>query len=246
MYFLLSGEGRGDIGECTLSQSSCDRTGFSEGPMTIIIDQLVEEFQGYEMSHLDVEKVSFVSETYLASHKAAPKRKGMFLKGKKKPSETKYFYENARALAIAAKAKASEINDKVIAVLFRDSDGTASADRGYWSDKRQSMIEGFKDEQFDFGVPMVPKPKSEAWLLCATKHNPYQHCQLLEYAPGNDGSTRPSLKKNLSESLKGKSSKEDINALLQERSIDVGRIDMPSFNAFKGDLKRAVDLAVAT
>ncbi|MEP3348523.1 MAG: hypothetical protein ABJN96_01085 [Marinomonas sp.] len=242
MHLLLSGEGAGDIGVCDPSLPTCDRMGLSEGPMAIIVDQLVELFQGYEMSHLEYEKVSFVSKTYLVENKASPKSKGMSLPGKKKPVETKYFYENARSLAIAAKVKCDEINDKVVAVLFRDSDGTASAGRGFWSDKRKSMIEGFKAEQFEFGVAMVPKPKSEAWLLCATEKG-YQHCQLLENEPGNDGSNRLSLKSQLEKSLRGKSSKEDINALLRDLSIDVNLINMPSFNIFKEDLRDAVNLA---
>ncbi len=55
----------------------------------------------------------------------------------------------------------------VIAVLFRDSDGTASSGRGLWEDKRKSIEDGFGEAGFDYGVPMIPKPKSEAWLLCA-------------------------------------------------------------------------------
>lgn len=166
----------------------------------------------------------------------------MSLKGKKKPAETKYYFENARALANAAKTKSTEIDDKVVAILFRDADGTASANRGNWDNKRQSMIEGFKAEYFEYGVAMVPKPKSEAWLLCATKDNPYQHCSVLEDEPGNDDSHRPSLKDKLSNVLNGKSDKNSLNQLVIDRIIDIEKIDMHSFNIFKNDLKKAIDL----
>ena len=104
------------------------------------------------------------------------------------------------------------------------------------------MIAGFKAEGCDLGVAMMPKPKSEAWLLCATKENPYQHCQALENESGNDKSENP-LKKQLSVSLQGNSGTQHVNQLLHDKSIDLGYIDMASFDAFKSDLKRAVELA---
>jgi hypothetical protein len=245
MYLLLSGEGAGDIGVCNHSAEDCNRSNFNEGPMTLIIDQFVETVLGYEMSHLDTQRVSYVSEAYLAANKLPSIKKSMSLKGKKKPPETKYYFENARALAYTAKAKSIEIDDTVVAVLFRDSDGTASAGRGNWANKRNSMIEGFKAETFEFGVPMIPNPKSEAWLLCATKSNPYQHCAALENESGNDNSGRPSLKKQLSSSLDGNSSRENVNVLVENKNIDIQQIDMPSLNTFKIDLKNALELAVS-
>ena len=245
MYLLLSGEGSGDIGICNPSADSCDRPGFAEGPMAVMVDQLIEVFQGFEMSHLETERVSYVSESYLSDNKLPPRRKAMAFRGKKRPPETKYYFENARALAAAAKAKAEVVSDRVIAVLFRDADGTASAGRGNWTDKRESMIQGFQAEEFEFGVPMVPKPKSEAWLLCATKTNPYQHCAALEDESGNDKAGRVPLKDQLSASLNGDSGTENLNGLVNDRQIDVVQIDMPSFNVFKTDLERVVRLASA-
>lgn len=243
MYLLLSGEGPGDIGICYPTSDFCDGTGFSEGPMAIMVDQLVEVFQGFEMSHLETERVSYVSKSYLKDNKLPTLRKAMSLKGKKTPAETKYYFENARVLASAAKAKSEEVSDQVVAILFRDSDGTASAGRGNWDDKRKSMIEGFKAERYELGVAMVPKPKSEAWLLCATKESPYQHCAALEAESGNDRSGRVPLKDQLSASLDGAAGTGNLNQLVIKNQIDVDRIDMPSFNIFKEDLKKAVNKA---
>lgn len=242
MYLLLSGEGSGDIGACELSVSSCDREGFKEGPMAIMVDQLVEFFQGYELSHLDAKCVGFVSEAYLAENKLPAKRRAMHLRGKRKSPEVQYYYENSRALASTAKAKSEELGDSVVAVLFRDSDGTASAGRGDWRDKRNSMIKGFKEEGYELGVAMMPKPKSEAWLLCATKDNSYQHCESLEQESGNDKSQNP-LKAQLADSLGGSSSIDELNQLILDRQIDASKINMPSFEAFKEDLKSAVTAA---
>lgn len=239
MYLLLSGEGPGDIGICNPASDSCDTATFKLGPMTLMVDQLVESFLGYDFSHIETSRVSYVNEYYLANNKQKPVKKQISLRGKKKPVETKYFYENARALAAAAKAKAKEVEDKVVAVLFRDADGTASAGRGNWKDKRDSMIKGFTAENFELGVPMVPKPKSEVWLLCAVKDNPYQACDKLEDESGNDDAKNP-LKDQLNEALDEASSTTGINNLVSDGSINVHRIDMSSFNQFKQDLEAAV------
>ena len=242
MYLLLSGEGPSDIGVCR-SSAVCDRADFQEGPMAIIVDQLIELNQGFEMSHLGCELVSYVSESYLAENKQPPQRKAMSLKGKKKPAETKYFFENARALAAIAKHKAIEVNDNVIAVLFRDADGTSSAGRGNWNDKRNSVIAGFNVGDYELGVAMIPNPKSEAWLLCATKQNPYQHCDCLEDESGNDKGKSP-LKEQLVKSLVGKTSSFDMAQLINNKQIAITRIDMLSFNIFKSDLEKVVKMAM--
>lgn len=243
MYLLLSGEGPGDIGMCYPAAGSCNMDTFQPGPMSWMIDQLVESFLGYEYSHIECSRAGYVSESYLADNKPKRLKKSMSLRGKKTPPEFKYYYENARALAIAAKAIADEINDSVIAVLFRDSDGTASAGRGNWRDKRNSMIKGFDAEGYEFGVPMVPRPKSEAWLLCAVKERPYQHCDNLEDESGNDNAANP-LKAQLSVALGGNVSTADIIFKVKRGDIDVHRIAMPSFSRFTEDLERAVNAVI--
>jgi hypothetical protein len=101
------------------------------------------------------------------------------------------------------------------------------------------MIKGFDDESFEQDVAMMPNPKSEAWLMCAVKENPYQHCHKLEYESGNDKSVNP-LKKQLSEVLDGKASTAEINGLLHDGIIEANKIDMPSYNQFKHDLETVV------
>jgi hypothetical protein len=241
MYLLLSGEGATDIGVCNAALSYCDADMFSAGPMALVVDKLVEKTLGYDFSHIDTERVTYVSESYLAEHKSKPLKKSMTLPGKKRSTETKYYYENARALAIKAKSLSDEKEDHVVAVLFRDSDGTASAGRGDWDKKRESMLRGFEAENFHFGIPMIPKPKSEAWLLCATKDNPYQHCSLLENESGNDR-VENSLKSQLSDSLKGDVSLANLIALVQTDMINISRISMPSFDAFVEKLSEIVTL----
>lgn len=243
MYVLFSGEGPSDLGQCELGLDRCEVEYFQPGPMSWVVDHLVESFQGFEFSHVESGCVGFVSESYLAANKAEPTQKAR-LPGKKKPPETQYYFENARALAIAAQRKSEEISgDNVIAVLFRDSDGTASAGRGDWANKRKSILAGFAEVNYEYGVAMLPKPKSEAWLLCAVKDNPYQHCHLLEDESGNDRSPN-SLKVQLSAVLHSNDSAQQLNDMIKNHEIDVHQIDMPSFNAFKDNLKEVVKSAL--
>jgi len=241
MYLLLSGEGKSDMGVCYPAQEQCVADQFKAGAMAVIVDQLVELSQGFEFSHLENERVGFVSENCLANNKLGSIKKTKSAKGpgKKRAKETLYYFNNARVLADLAKKKAIDIDDKVVAVLFRDSDGTASAGRGDWKTKRESMIQGFAAEEFEFGVPMIPKPKSEAWLICAVKDKPYQDCYQLEDRTGNDDGELP-LKEELSNILEGNDSVIDINQMLQDKIIDIERINMPSFTEFRKVLESAV------
>jgi hypothetical protein len=140
-------------------------------------------------------------------------------------------------LAYIAKGKSKELNDDVVAILFRDTDGKASAGRGEWKYKRKSMLDGFKEEGFSRGVPMIPKPKSEAWLICAWKNQPYQNCEALEDRSGNDDSPN-SLKRELRELL------EEVNAVLLcekvEEAFDIDQIEMSSFMAFRERLEEVI------
>jgi len=147
-------------------------------------------------------------------------------------SSTGYFEKNARALAVKAKELAVELKDEVTSILFRDADGTVSRVRGLYEAKRDSMLRGFEMEGYSSGVPMIPKPKSEAWLLCAVKQHPYNHCAALENESGNDNSPNP-LKGQLDHALGHHAGATELAEMVRDRKIDVNRIDMPSLEDFK-------------
>ena len=235
MYFLLSGEGPTDMGFCADNMTACEGNRYQQGPMAIIVSQIVE--QRLKFSCMNTINYGYVSKSALVQKASGFKhqKKSLRLPGKKKPKETSYFYRNARALALCAKDKEAELNDKVITVLFRDSDGTASADRGLWLNKWDSIVQGFSDEGFERGVPMIPKPKSEAWIICSVKQNPYQDCSALERRSGNDKSPN-SLKGELAEILGNLPPRELLCKMVEEGTIDFNRIDMPSFISFKNAL----------
>lgn len=239
MYFLLSGEGPTDIGAGKRQTDICHGDDFLPGPMAVFVDRLV--FDKLKYSILE-SGCGFVAEE-IVSKTAKGKENGSKyptkLSGKKSGKETSYFFKNAYALGIIAGKYATQLHTEVIAVLFRDCDGTASAGRGEWSKKWQSMIDGFESAHFTGGVPMIPKPKSEAWLLCAMKDNPYQNCEILEDRSGNDRSPN-NLKAELSLYVNGDISRETLVAEAQK--FDLDKLKMRSFNEFRG---RLVELNVA-
>lgn len=231
MLILVSGEGSTDMGVCaTPVQQPCARPDFLPGPMAWIVDRLAERIMGY--SFFDYESIRFISETNVA--RTAKKLRPVTLPGPRRLKETAYFERTARALAKVAQALAETSQDQVVGVLFRDADGTQSAERGEWQAKWYSMLRGFEMENFALGVPMVPKPKSEAWLLCALKPNqPYQHCKKLEKESGNDHSKNP-LKSQLEKALGYQATREDLADKIADGTVDVFRIlDMPSFSVFR-------------
>jgi hypothetical protein len=220
MILLVSGEGKSDIGTMDFSQ-------FIPGPMTYMADQWIERKFGYSL--IESKAVRFIAKPELSE--IAKSFKKTSKTGKKSKKETRYFYQNARALSHKANKLNEEEQTDIIAILFRDADGTASADRGEWGVKHQSILKGFEKEGYQNGVPMLPKPKSEAWILCALK-NKYLNCSGLENSSGNDKS--PNALKTQLEAMHGHfPSAEELSDWVKDGIIDINQIDMPSLNAFK-------------
>lgn len=234
MFFLLSGEGPTDLGQCCQGKDICIGVDYQHGPLAIFVDRLVMRRHRY--SPLESGHIGFVSKSVHAKRVSEVKRsKSVSLPGSKRDKETLYFYNNARLLAKIAIEREKELRDTVIAILFRDSDGTASADRGLWRNQYEAIIAGFLTEKFSRGVAMLPKPKSEAWILCAVK-NGYLHCHGLEERSGNDHSPN-SLKAEL-ESLLGQPATSTVLCeMIDDGKIDCLRLDMPSFSTFRKDLE---------
>ena len=224
MFLVLSGEGPSDIG------IQNDKI----GPMTKLIEQWISRRSGYSL--IECQQYTIFTEERLAETAKTIKS----FSGKKKNKETGYFFKNARALALLAKEESRQNNNiPVIAILFRDADGTVSSGRGDWIDKWQSMLNGFQAEEMQTGIPMIPNPKSEAWILCALREK-YQNCQKLEQESGNDNSPH-SLKKQLIAYLGENITRELLNQKIDEGQINISQINMPSSIKFKEQLDQALD-----
>ena len=228
MHLVLSGEGNSDIGK--LSYAS---TEFIPASMYYLIDKIIEKKLKHSFYELTPELITFVPKTELIKKQSIYKRKTPFTSKKIKKGQA-LFLMNAMTLAKIAKDKSITLKDNdVIAILFRDSDGTKSTLKGMWEDKVESIENGFKMENFTKGVAMVPKPKSEAWLICALKDKPYKNCKKLEDRSGNDNSPN-----NLKDELKSFGlSNDEINEIIQNKKIDIDKIDMPSFEYFTNRLQ---------
>lgn len=245
MLLLLSGEGPSDLGHAQLTKLYCETQEFDHGPLCFIADKLAENHSGLGYSLLEFQQVLFTAKQQLADvAKDKKSAAAMRLPGTKHGKETAYYYKNALSLATIAGKLAAERLQDVVAVLFRDADGTASASRGDWVQKLQSMQDGFNAAGYaKLGVPMLAKPKSEAWLICALKSQPYQHCEALELMSGNDDSPH-SLKQHLAE-LVPDTSAYALAELVSDGVICPDRINMPSFNIFKAAFQKAIDHAVS-
>lgn len=208
MIVVLSGEGPSDLGQCANAQGLCRVPEFVHGPMTILVNQIIESKFDYSPLEVAPGCYCYVSEERLRELAAQRKRAGnrVVLTGKKTGQETGYFYINAWMLGEEALRLQDEEKDQAIAVLFRDADGTRSSPEAHWENKLASMSEGFNRSGLGVrGVPMLPKPKSEAWLLCAARPQAYMDCARLEERSGNDRSQNP-LKDELSAILQGDTS----------------------------------------
>jgi hypothetical protein len=188
------------------------------------------------------ECVCFLDKADLAALR--PKKPMFFPRGENATNRNLFFFKSAFLLGKRAKTIATERNSPVIAVYFRDADGTRSTPRGEWNDKFQSMRDGFQTADFQSGVPMVPRPKSEAWMLCGLlkREDVGRDCSRLEDEPGNDASPN-SLKIQLAKHLNYEPTAEQQAELISCGTIDPALIDLPSFVAFCAELDRAYVLA---
>ncbi len=199
-----------------------------------MIDCIAENEWGF--SPADSGTMLFLSESELG-RLTRGLRGGFALPDRDRGQETAYFFKNARAIARLAKQIWQSGKTPIGAVLFRDADGTNSDDRSQRADKVNSMRSGFLAEGYEYGVPMVPQPKSEAWLICALQTQPYQNCARFEEISGNDNSP-DSAKKQLTaiqDVIQDAHPRgaDDLADLVVAGVVDVQRIDMLSFNEFK-------------
>lgn len=223
MHLVLSGEGKTDIGLFSYENGE-----FIPAPMYYIIDKIIEKKLNYSVYEDTPTEITFIPKALLIEICRSFKA----FSGKKNPQGTIEFYKNAVGLSRIVKQKCAEKNDNdVIVVLFRDKDGTNSSSSTLWNDKIKSMETAFEQEKIN-GIPMIPNPKSEAWLICALKNNPYQNCVQLENRSGNDDS--PNNLKDELKTILSTMGKEynDINEMIKNESIDIYKIKMPSFDYF--------------
>ena len=244
MMLVLSGEGPTDLGRCRTSTGICSDADFARGPFTVLLDHLLEARLHYRPS--DYEQCVFVSKQELLHRDEARKRerrRSVSLVGKKKDQETGYYFTNAWMLGEIAVELEHERGDRGIAVLHRDSDDRNAPSRAEWESKLKSMLDGFQRGGYDRGVAMLPRPISEAWLLCAARPA-MPSCEALEAERGNDKALNP-LKEQLAAALDGEKDAEALCDWVQALAFDTAKArSMPSFARFHDRLLEALELAM--
>jgi hypothetical protein len=239
MFLVLSGEGPTDLGGCSNAQGTCSDADFSAGVMTVLADQIIEPHIGYSLRSTPCQLI-YVGKAALCERlKALPGRLRP-TRGKKQGVETRYFFDNAAMLGRIALGVEAEREDTSIAILFRDCD-SSEAHPPEWDAKFQSMLNGFQSVGFERGVPMIPKPTSEVWLLAAAQSQPYQNCIRLEELPGNIASpNHPKIE--LDEAFGEHKSAQELCEWLDDHPYDHERAcAMPSFSAFKHRLESVIE-----
>jgi len=236
MKFLLSGEGPTDIGLRSYGGT------FEHGPMTLFIDMLAEPILGYSARQIETEPgdiLEFCSRQELMDR---GKPKGVKFAGKKYGKGRAYFTANAQVLGSLALQRSQSERCPYVAILFRDGDGTRSRDD--WEIKWASIERGFPLEGFSHGVPMVPRPKVEAWLLQA--HRDYDTPHVTYEGVTGSRSSACDVKLKLAE-LVTNPSREHLVELIDDGIIDPFAISdaCTSFRAFKDALEQKARAALA-
>ena len=106
------------------------------------------------------------------------------------------------------------------------------------------MARGFAAAGYVRGVPMLPKPKSEAWLLCALQEHAYQNCIRFESISGNDHSPNSAKKQLEAAMLEYGKTYADAPDMVVDGMISPQEIDMPSFNAFRSRLEEVAQAMI--
>ncbi|KPM01486.1 hypothetical protein [Vibrio splendidus] len=240
---IVSGEGRTDIGGSHSGQAIATGVDFEKGPMYILIERMLARFVpdwNADLWETNPLEVSYVSHGFL-KRKAKERAKGngkFTFASKTLHQEHNGKYKHTRELAGLATERGCQL-----AVYFIDTDGR-NEDKDDSSQLQQKIVqalnEGYIKGGFNGGVAMVPKPTSEAWLICHCQTSPYANCSILETRlSGNDNCPDENSPKKELERFIGVGY-DDALVFDKVETLDIDQLDMPSFNRFKDDLKSAI------
>ena len=241
---VLSGEGPTDMGRCRGPVDCCTGEAFEAGPLAVIVDRVLAATLDYRPLQVHPQGVHFIGKARVMQRaRDGAQRRGFAFIGKKRGQETGYFYLAAWMLGELALELEAAYTDSSIAVLHRDSDDRADGPNDLWERKFKSMLDGFTRAGHMHGVPMLPRPISESWLLCAARPG-LANCAALEDEAASDNAPRP-LKVQLAEAL-GEHRGAQALAEWIDVAFDAEKMaTMPSFARFHEVLNGAVASVLA-
>jgi len=234
---VVTGEGITDMGVCR-DEYICTGDDLDMGPVSLLLLKLVHQhLPDWNADLIDMaqptQHLTLIYHGYLGEISKTRQRL--------RPSKTlsKGFIEHAqRAEALGHYALTQQHE---LAAYFHDADGTRSDSPQRWNQLSMAIATGFQAAGLnERGIALVPKPKSEAWFICAVKPEPYQHCSCLEdELSGNDRSPERAPKKVLGALLNNPGyHRQDLCDLVGK--LDVKHLDMPSFNAVRDQVITAI------
>ena len=230
MKCILLGEGETDLGVKGYAKEPC----FKKGPMTLVIDFLAKERNVLSINYKFLTRGDVERGLKDSKRKISPRPKDV-------DSKERSIYLSA--WYIGGKA-VSERQDA--AIYFHDPDRTKSEPRDRYARIEKAMNRGFDMVGFDKGIPMVPVPRSEAWLLAyfqkgIEKQCAYNKAEWFEGLPASDKSPK-SAKKELQKAVGARNESETYSKVMEEfKNIDWKRVDMPSYNRFRARLEFVLD-----
>lgn len=220
MIFHVLGEGPSDFG-------SWDVHTLKKGCMNYLLDWLWMHHapQGTPLPEQKLHSRDAISKT-------DPRAIGS--RGHHLPRQTRFAFMGALALAHLAQAE----NETAGAVYFIDADHTRSEDKDIGEKFRDAIQQGFDFASFQLGVPMVPNPCQEAWLLAyyqryMPKQAAYNHAERFEDLAGNKRAQRQNNPKGqLADCLEkaGLDMRNDKEEIVNR--VDWDRVSMPSYDCF--------------
>ena len=239
---LVFGEGPTDMGRSLNAQPYAQGDDLEVGPLLRLAHRLLlRHLPDWNADLFDGQQEKAIPSVLVAKAEMANKTKASRIKLPSKNTKSGYLIHSKRAAVLGELSQqVGSATEAQLAIYFHDTDGT----RGESHDPHdlvQAVNEGFRATNFaGQGIAMIPQPTSEAWLICACKPEAYQHCALLEtQLSGNDRSPERAPKQVLGQHL-GKQDyhRGDLWPVVED--IDLDRLDMPTFNQFRSDIKQGI------
>lgn len=239
---LVFGEGPTDMGRSRNAQAYAHGDDLEVGPMLLLAHRLLgRHLPDWNADLFDLQQENAIPSALVAKAEMATKTRAGKFKLLSKDVKQGYLIHSKRAAVLGELAQQSgSLTEAQLAIYFHDTDGT-NRDPHDPNDLVLAVNEGFRAAGFaSQGVAMVPQPTSEAWLICSCKPDAYQHCAQLEtQLSGNDRSPARAPKLVLGHHL-GNPNYHRGDLLPVVNSIELDRLDMPTFNQFRDDLKQGI------
>ena len=239
---LVFGEGPTDMGRSRNAQAYAHGDDLEVGPMLRLAHRLLgRHLPDWNADLFDLQQEHAIPSVLVAPAEMKSLVKSSAIKLPSKKTKQGYLIHSKRGAVLGELAQQTgSLTEAQLAIYFHDTDGT-NRDPHDPHDLMQAVNEGFRAAGFaGQGVAMVPQPTSEAWLICSCKVEPYQHCTQLEtQLSGNDRSPDRAPKKVLGRLLNNEEyHRGDLWPVVE--GIELDRLDMPTFNRFRDDLKQGI------